>query len=104
MYEDFDLQCYTSLLIGCFKFTLERCTVTPKNHPNQKVIGVLWYTYNNVKDNIILLKNIFCSISVNYFVPCNYLSRECGLNKANDLLLGDHVCEKSDAVNWIDCP
>ena len=30
--------------------------------------------------------------------PCNYLSRECGLCKTNDLLLGDHVCENSDAV------
>ena len=36
--------------------------------------------------------------------PCNYLSRECGLYKASDLLLGDHVCEKSDAVKLIDCP
>ena len=30
-----------------------------------------------------------------------------GLYKASDillLLLGDHVCEKSDTVNWIDCP
>ena len=25
--------------------------------------------------------------------PFNYLSRECGLYKASDLLLGDHVCE-----------
>ena len=30
--------------------------------------------------------------------PCNYLSRECGLHKASDLLRGDHACEKSDAV------
>ena len=22
----------------------------------------------------------------------------------SDLLPGDHMCEKSDAVNWIDCP
>ena len=36
--------------------------------------------------------------------PWNYLSRACGLYKASDLLLGDHVCEKSDAVKWIDCP
>ena len=27
-----------------------------------------------------------------------------GLYKASDLLLGDHVCEKCDAVIWIDCP
>ena len=27
-----------------------------------------------------------------------------GLYKASDLLHGDHVCEKSDAVKWIDCP
>ena len=31
------------------------------------------------------------------------LSRECGLCKASDLLLGDHVCEKSDAVKLIYC-
>ena len=36
--------------------------------------------------------------------PCNYLSMECGLYKVSDLLLGDHVCEKSDDVKWIDCP
>ena len=30
--------------------------------------------------------------------PYNYLTRECGLYKAGDLLLGDLVCEKSDAV------
>ena len=29
-------------------------------------------------------------------------SRECGLYEANDLLLGDHLFEKSDAVQWID--
>ena len=45
----------------------------------------------------------FCHIFllINLY-PCNYLSRECGLYKASDLLLGDHVCEKSDAANWID--
>ena len=26
------------------------------------------------------------------------LPRKCGVYKASDLLLGDHVCEKSDAV------
>ena len=31
----------------------------------------------------------------------NYLSRECGLYKVSYLLLGDHVCEKSDAVKWV---
>ena len=30
--------------------------------------------------------------------PCNYLSNKCSLYNACDLLLGDHVCEKSDAV------
>ena len=25
------------------------------------------------------------------------------VQEASDLQLGDHVCEKSDAVNWIDC-
>ena len=29
-------------------------------------------------------------------------SRECSLYEASDLLLGDHLCEKSDAVKWID--
>ena len=29
-------------------------------------------------------------------------SRECGLYEASDLLLGDHLCEKSDTVKWID--
>ena len=29
-------------------------------------------------------------------------SRECGLYKAGDLLLGDHLTEKSDAVKWVD--
>ena len=28
--------------------------------------------------------------------------RECGLYKASDLLLGDHLSEKSDTVKWID--
>ena len=29
-------------------------------------------------------------------------SRECGLYEASDLLLGDHLFEKSDAVQWIE--
>ena len=29
-------------------------------------------------------------------------SRECGLYEATDLLLGDHLTEKSDAVKWVD--
>ena len=28
--------------------------------------------------------------------------RECGLYEASDLLLGDHLSEKSDTVKWID--
>ena len=28
-------------------------------------------------------------------------SRECGLYEASDLLLGDHLCQKSDTVQWI---
>ena len=31
-------------------------------------------------------------------------SRECGLYEASDLLLGDHLFEKSEAVQWIDVP
>ena len=29
-------------------------------------------------------------------------SRECGLYEACDLLLGDHLCEKSECVKWVD--
>ena len=29
-------------------------------------------------------------------------SRECGLYEASDLLLGDHLCEKSTTIKWID--
>ena len=28
-------------------------------------------------------------------------SRECGLYEAADILLGDHLYEKSDAVQWV---
>ena len=28
--------------------------------------------------------------------------RECGLYEASDLLIGDHLNEKSDTVKWID--
>ena len=29
-------------------------------------------------------------------------SRECGLYEASDILLGDHLCEKSVTVKWVD--
>ena len=29
-------------------------------------------------------------------------SRECGLYEASDILLGDHLCEKSKTVKWVD--
>ena len=29
-------------------------------------------------------------------------SRECGLYKASDILLGDHLCGKSETVKWVD--
>ena len=29
-------------------------------------------------------------------------SRECGLYEVSDLVLGEHLCEKSDTVQWID--
>ena len=38
------------------------------------------------------------------FYPYNYLLKKCGLYKFSDLLLGDHVCEKCDAVKLLDCP
>ena len=49
---------------------------------------------------ISFTSNVLCVINL---YPCNYLSRECGMYNASDLLLGDHVCEKSDIVKWIDC-
>ena len=60
--------------------------------------------------HVIFLENVFGLYFCLPFLliklyPCNYLSRECGLYKASDLLLGDHnMREKSDAVNWIDYP
>ena len=36
------------------------------------------------------------------FGICSLRSRECGLYEASDLLLGDHLSEKSDVVKWID--
>ena len=29
-------------------------------------------------------------------------SRECGMYEASDLLLGEHLYEKSDGVKWVD--
>ena len=29
-------------------------------------------------------------------------SRECGMYEASDILLGDHLCEKSQTIKWID--
>ena len=55
---------------------------------SEKVFGLYFCHF-------VLLINLYQS---------NYLSRECNLYKAIYLLLGDHVCEKSDAVNWIECP
>ena len=47
---------------------------------------------------LYFFKSFLGFISFFKLCPCNYLSRECGLFKASDMLLGDHVCEKSDAV------
>ena len=49
------------------------------------------------------LENVFGLYFCHFFLlmklyQCKYLSRERGLFKASDLLLGDHVFEKSDAV------
>ena len=41
---------------------------------------------------------------VNKVIPMQLPIKGVGLNKANDLLLGNHVCEKFHAVKWIDCP
>ena len=52
-------------------------------------------------------RKYFWALFLSFFLLiklCNYLSKECGLYKASDLLLGDHVCEKSHAVKWTDCP
>ena len=45
---------------------------------------------------ILLLAVRICEDSDNrgFTVPMQYLSRECGLYKASDLLLGDHVCKR----------
>ena len=53
----------------------------------------------------LILENVFgLTFLLVKLYQCNYLSRECGMYKASNLLLGDHVCENSDAVKWIDCP
>ena len=44
-----------------------------------------------------LILSFFCQSSYTHAI-------KCGQYKASDLLLGDYVCEKSDAVNWMDCP
>ena len=58
--------------------------------------------------HFISLQNIFGLYFSRFLLrksfPCNYLSKEYGMGKASDLLLGDHVCEKSDAIKWIECP
>ena len=35
------------------------------------------------------------------FGALEYVHESVGLYEASDLLLGDHVCEKSDTVKWI---
>ena len=45
-------------------------------------------------------KNV-CSRLWSFGIRC-LCSRECGLYEASDLLLGAHLCEKSDTVKWID--
>ena len=36
------------------------------------------------------------------FGICSLCSRECGLYETSDLLLGDHLTEKSATVKWVD--
>ena len=36
------------------------------------------------------------------FGICSLRSRECGLYEASDIPLGDHLCEKSKTVKWVD--
>ena len=36
------------------------------------------------------------------FGVCSLRSRECGMYEASDILLGDHLCEKSQTIKWID--
>ena len=49
------------------------------------------------------IQDIWHEVSENKNVYSRCLrSRECGLYEASDLLLGDHLCEKSDTVKWID--
>ena len=37
-----------------------------------------------------------------FFGSRSLRSRECGLYEASDILLGDHLCEKSKTVKWVD--
>ena len=47
----------------------------------------------------------FCHFLVYKVIPKQLATYQgSGLFSASDLLLGDHVCEKCDAVKWIDCP
>ena len=41
---------------------------------------------------------------VNNLIPMQFPIKRVWPVQASDMLLGDHVCEKSDAVKWIDCP
>ena len=50
--------------------------------------------------HFIFLENNFGLISVSFTHANTYQ----GSMTCSDLLLRDHVCERSDAVNWIDCP
>ena len=54
------------------------------------------YTGNKLEKKFGIYFSLFFLFLKIKLYPCNYLSRECGLHKASDLLLGDHVCEKSD--------
>ena len=51
----------------------------------------------------------FCALFLFFFpvskvIPLQLPIKGVWLYKASDMFPGDHVCEKSDAVKWIDCP
>ena len=48
------------------------------------------------------MQDLWQEISSNKSVYSQLWSFECGLYEVSDLLLGDHLCEKSATVQWID--
>ena len=52
--------------------------------------------WQEVSENKSIYSRLWC------FGVRSLRSRECGLYEASDLLLGDHLTEKSATVQWVD--